>query len=486
MLNAQPYPTGRYDVAVIGAGVVGTLIARALSRTTLRVVLLERMHDVSQGTSKANSAIVHAGYDAKPGSRKARMNVEGSRQMPTLCEALHVPLRINGSLVVAFAPEDMPTLEALLARGQKNGVPGLRLLGPAELFSMEPNLNPAAAGALYAPTGGIISPYELAIAAAECAVANGVELCRDFSVAGIDASPDGDFTIHGPRDLTARVVINAAGVHADEVARMIGDDSFRIFPRRGEYLLLDQARAGVVSATIFQCPTNMGKGVLITPTVHQNILLGPSAEDVEARDDFATTDAGLQGVLEAVALSVPGFVPRDVITSFTGIRAHCDRDDFVLEPSAAHPRFLHAAGIESPGLSAAPAIADYLLELVRDAIGPLEEKPDWNPGRKEPVRMRELSQEARREAIARNSAYGRIICRCETVSEGEILDAIHAPAGARDVDGVKRRTRAGMGRCQGGFCGVKVLELLARELGVAPEEITKSGGGSRILLERTE
>ena len=476
-----------YDIAVIGAGVVGALVARELSRYDLRTALAERLHDVAQGTTKANSAIVHAGFDAKVGSWKAKTNVRGNEMMPALCETLHVPFEQCGSLVVGFSDEELPVLEHLKARGEENGVPGLRLLGKEELLAMEPNINPDAVGALYAPTGAIISPYELCIAAAECAVREGVALCRDFDVTEIVQNPDG-FIVKSPAgEIHAKVVVNAAGVHADDVAKMIGDESFSIRARRGEYLLLDSARGGVVGRTVFQCPGKMGKGVLVTPTVHGNVLLGPSAADIDDKLDLTTTDAGLRGVQEAVALSLPAFRVGDVITSFTGLRAHCDRDDFILEPSAVNGKFIHAAGVESPGLTAAPAIAEYIAGLALEALGGKPDlKPGWDPGRAEPVRMNELDAEQRRAKIRENPAYGRIICRCETVSEGEIVDAIHAPAGARDVDGVKRRTRAGMGRCQGGFCGTKVLEILSRELGLPPDAVTKSGGGSKILVEKTK
>ena len=476
-----------YDIAIIGAGVVGALIARELSRYGLRIALAERLHDVAQGTTKANSAIVHAGFDAKPGSWKAKTNVRGSQMMPALCETLHVPYEQCGSLVVGFSDDEMPELERLLERGEANGVPGLRLLARDELLAMEPNVNPGAVGALYAPTGAIVCPYELCIAAAECAVREGVELHRDFDVTSIEQGEDG-FVLKGPAgEIHAKIVINAAGVHADELARLIGDESFSIHARRGEYLLLDSAQGGVVSKTMFQCPSVMGKGVLVTPTVHRNVLLGPTAEDIGDKTELSTTDPGMKSIQDAVARSVPGFRVRDVITSFTGLRAHSDRDDFILEPSAVNPRFIHAAGVESPGLSAAPAIAEYIAELALDALDDKPAlKPDWNPGRPEPVRMNELNAEQRREKIRENPAYGRIICRCETVSEGEIVDAIRAPAGARDIDGVKRRTRAGMGRCQGGFCGTKVLEILSRELGLPPDGVTKFGGGSKILMEKTK
>ena len=476
-----------YDVAIVGAGVVGALIARDLSRYDLRVALLERLHDVAQGTTKANSAIVHAGFDAKAGSWKAKMNVRGNAMMPELCEALHVPFEQCGSLVVGFTPEELPELGNLKVRGEANGVPGLQLLSREELLAMEPNVNPDAAGALYAPTGGIVCPYELCIAAAECAVREGVELFRDFDVEAIDQD-GGSFTLRGPAgEIRANVVINAAGVHADDVARLIGDESFSITARRGEYVLLDSAQKGVVGRTIFQCPSKMGKGVLITPTVHGNVLIGPSAEDIDDKLDFSTTDPGLRGIQQTVARSVPGYRIRDVITSFTGLRAHSDRDDFILEPSKINSKFIHAAGVESPGLTAAPAIAAYIAELALATIDPYPGvKPDWNPGRPEPVRIAELTAGERKAKIKENPDYGRIICRCENVSEGEIIDCIRAPAGARDVDGVKRRTRAGMGRCQGGFCGTKVLEILSRELNLPPDAITKFGGGSKILIAKTK
>ena len=477
-----------YDVAIVGAGVTGALTARALSRYNLRTALLERLHDVAQGSTKANSSIVHAGFDAKSGTLKAKLNVLGNAMMEETCAALHVPFEQCGSIVVGFTPEELPMLEELKARGEANGVPGLRLLTRDELVEMEPNVNPDAAGALYAPTGGIVCPYELCIAATECAAGQGVDFYRDFDVREIAQDADG-FTLRSAagEELRAGIVVNAAGVHADDISRLIGDDSFSIHARRGEYLLLDSAQRGVVSRTIFQCPTKMGKGVLITPTVHGNVLVGPSAQDIDDKLDLATTDWGLRNVQDTVARSVPNYRIRDVITSFSGLRAVSDKDEFILQPSAVNPKFIQAAGIESPGLSAAPAIGEFVTDLVLDALG---EKPDekagWDPGRPEPVRIAELSAQERKAKIAENPLYGRIICRCENVSEGEIVDAIHAPAGARDVDGVKRRTRAGMGRCQGGFCGTKVLEILSRELDLPPDAITKFGGGSTILIEKTK
>jgi glycerol-3-phosphate dehydrogenase len=485
------------NVAIIGGGVIGALLARELGKYRLRVALLEGGDDVGAGTTKANSAIVHAGFDAKPGSKKATLNVRGNALMEPLCAALHVPFSRNGSLVVAFEEEDVPTLRELFTRGVANGVPGLRLLNGEELRQKEPNINKEAVAALYAPTGGIVSPYELAVAAAENAVRGGAEFIRNFRVTKIEKPTDahGTFCLHAQdgRTLEADIVVNAAGVRADDVARLIGDESFHIRARRGEYMLLDKSKGGYVTHTVFQCPTKMGKGILITPTVHGNILIGPTAEDLDDKEDDSATAKGLAEIARAVARTVPDFRVTDVITSFTGLRAHDDKDDFILEPSAVHPRFIHAAGIESPGLSAAPAIAEYTAQQVLEAWAPYTApgdtdfvKSDWDPGRPKPVRLHAMTNAERGAAIAENPLYGRVVCRCETVSEGEIIDAIRAPAGARDIDGVKRRTRAGMGRCQGGFCGAKVLEILARELALDPTEITKRGGASAILIGKTK
>lgn len=474
-----------YDVAVVGAGVIGSLTARELSRFNLSVALIDRCNDVAMGTTKANSAIVHAGFDAKPGTLKAKLNVEGTALMPQLCEELFVPFKPIGSYVVAFSENERGTLSELFERGVKNGVPGLEIIEGERLHKLEPNLSDEAVAALWAPTAGIVCPYELTIAAAECAVSNGVEFIRNFDVSAIDFA-DGVFTLRsGGNIVQAKYIINAAGVHCDEIAALIGDNSLNTIPRKGEYMLCDKSVGGLVSHVIFQCPNEMGKGVLVTPTVDGNLLMGPSALDIEDKEDIATTAGTLADVLARARLSVPSLTTREVITSFAGLRAHCECDDFILEASEKNPCFINAAGIESPGLSSAPAIAVYLKDMIVGATN-ASEKTDFNPSREEPVRFRHMTAGQRSELIKKNPAYGRVVCRCETITEGEILDAIRAPAGARDVDGVKRRTRAGMGRCQGGFCGSKVVELLAEELGVEINQITKFGGNSKILFERTK
>ncbi len=476
----------KYDVAVIGAGVVGSLITRELARYNIKTVLLERCNDCAMGATKANSAIVHAGFDAVPGTLKAKLNVRGVELMKAFCKELNVPLQNNGALVVAFSEGEKAHLEKLMDRGVKNGVPGLYIVDRDELIKMEPNIGDTAVAALVAPTSSIVCPYELTIAGVENAVTNGAEFIRNCEVTAISYADDEFTLITTQGEVKAKYIINAAGVHSGKVAGLIGDNSIEIVVRHGDYYLLDKSQGTLASHTIFQCPTAMGKGVLVSPTVDGNLIVGPSAEEIDNGDNVATTEAGLEKIYTMAIKSVPKVSLRNAITSFSGNRAHPTTDDFVIGSSGVNKNFINAAGIESPGLSSAPAIAEMVVGIVNDLAGGLEKKTDFDPVRPEPVRFRHMSTEERAELIKKNKAYGRIVCRCETITEGEIIDAIHAPAGARDVDGVKRRTRAGMGRCQGGFCGSKVVEILARELGVPMNEITKFGGDSKIMYDRTK
>ncbi len=476
----------KYDVVVIGAGVVGSLITRELSKYNISVALSERCNDMAMGSTKANSAIVHAGFDAKPGTLKAKLNVRGVTLMKKVCSELNVPLKNNGSLVVAFSDEEMETLKELKKRGEKNGVEKLSVINRSELVKLEPNIGETAVGALDAPTASIVCPYELTIAAVENAVTNGAEFLRNCEVTAVEQKEDGFTLKTSLGDIDTKLVINAAGVHSGEVAEMIGDTSIKIIPRHGDYYILDKSQGTLVSHTIFQCPSKMGKGVLVSPTVDGNLIVGPSATDIEDGDDVATTAEGLSSIFTASTRSVPAVNLRNAITSFSGNRAHPETDDFIIGPSEKNKNFINVAGIESPGLSSAPAIAEMVEGIVKGVLGGMEEKSDFNPVRPEPVRFRNMNAEERVALTEKNKAYGRIICRCETITEGEILDAIHAPAGAVDVDGVKRRTRAGMGRCQGGFCGSKVVEILARELGKNMNDITKFGGESKIMFDKTK
>ncbi len=476
----------KYDVAVIGAGVVGSLVTRELSKYDIKVALLERCNDCAMGSTKANSAIVHAGFDAVPGTLKAKLNVRGVELMKKTCKELNVPLKNNGALVVAFSDEEMPHLNELLERGVKNGVPELKVIGKDELNELEPNIGETAVGALVAPTSSIVCPYELTIAGVENAVSNGAEFLRNCEVTAIDYVDDEFRLATSLGEITAEYVINAAGVHSGEIASLIGDNSIEIVVRHGDYYLLDKSQGSLVSRTIFQCPSKMGKGVLVSPTVDGNLIVGPSAEDIDSGDDVSTTPIGLDKIYVNAIKSVPAVSLRNAITSFSGNRAHPTSDDFIIGSSEVNKKFINAAGIESPGLSSAPAIAEMIDGIMNELSGGFTKKADFDPIRPEPVRFRHMSTEERAKLIEKNKAYGRIVCRCETITEGEILDAIHAPAGARDVDGVKRRTRAGMGRCQGGFCGSKVVEILARELGVEMNEITKFGGKSKIMYHKTK
>ena len=480
----------QYDVAVIGAGVVGAMITRELSKYDMNVVLLEKCGDVAMGSSKANSAIVHAGFDAESGTLKAKLNVQGVALMAYYCNKLAVPYKNIGSLVVAYSQDDMKTLKTLFERGVENGVQNMDIIGREKLREMEPHISEEAVGALWAPTAGIVSPYELTIAAVENAIMNGAEVKRNSGVLDIEYKNDMFCISTATGVVEAKYVINCAGVFADKIANMIGDTSFKLIPRKGEYYLLDKTEKKMVNHVLFPCPSAMGKGILVSPTVHGNVLMGPTALDLDddKKLDVSTTNEGLNEVKSSVSGVIPQLTTRNAITSFAGLRAHrVDGDnDFIIAPSKANEHFINVAGIESPGLTAAPAIARYVGKMFAGMAPGYEKKQDFISKRPAPIKMAELSPEERAEIVKKDSRYGRIICRCEGITEGEIIDAIKAPCGARDVDAVKRRTRAGMGRCQGGFCGSKVVEILSRELNVPMNEITKNGNGSKILYNKTK
>nr|WP_212693676.1 NAD(P)/FAD-dependent oxidoreductase [Vallitalea guaymasensis] len=475
-----------YDISIIGAGVTGSLIARQLSKYNLKVCLLEKESDVAMGTSKANSAIVHAGYDAKPGSLKAKLNVRGNEMMGDIAKELYVPFKRIGSFVIAFDEDDMEQIKTLYDYGIKNNVPDMKILTKEEVREMEPNMSDEVIGALHAPTAGIVCPYELTLAAAENAVDNGVELILDCAIKDINKVDD-NFELDTTRGkIVSKYVINAAGLFSDDISAMAGDDSFKINPRKGEYLLLDKRQGNVVNKVIFQPPTVMGKGILVTPTVDGNLLLGPTAENILDKDDISTTSIGLDTVIKGAVKSIPSVNTRDVITSFAGLRASSSVGDFVIEKSQKVDGLINVAGIESPGLSAAPAISEYVMEILKSMDIELKEKDDYISTRKPVYRFREMDESERDELIKKNPLYGNIICRCETITEGEIVDCIHRSIGASNLDAVKRRTRAGMGRCQGGFCTPRVVDIIARELNIPKEQVTKMGGKSKVLVGKTK
>ncbi len=473
-----------FDVAIIGAGVVGGMVARKLSSYKLKVCILEKEHDVAMGATKANSAIVHAGFDAKEGSLKAELNVKGSEMMEQVTKELGVKYKRNGSLVIGFNDEDRQTIAELFTRGKSNGVRDLKILGKEEVHELEPALTDAVVCALYAPTGAIVCPYELTIAAIGNAMDNGAELKRKFPVDAIEKTENGYRLSAGEESVEARFVVNCAGLYTDEMAALIGDISFTVHPRRGEYILLDQECGTLVSHTVFRTPSKMGKGILVSPTVDGNLLLGPTSVDMEDKENKDTYAEGFSQIIKEAQENVDGIPFGKTITSFCGLRAAGSTGDFII--TAPQKGFINAAGIESPGLSASPAIAEYIAGMLKEEGLVLEENPDYNPIRKPAHAFREASMEEKNRIIQENPAYGRIVCRCETVTEGEILDAIRTNPKATDLDGVKRRTRAQMGRCQGGFCGPYITELLAKEQQIPYEAVTKFGGASYINIEKTK
>ena len=469
-----------YDVIVIGAGVSGCAAARELAREQRRIAVLERESDVCEGTSKANSGIVHAGYDAEPGTLKARLNIEGNRIMEELSRELDFPFKRNGSFVITFEESGKDKLQELYERGRDNGVPDMELLTGEEGVKREPELSGEVKAALYAPTAGIVCPFGLNIALAENAAVNGVDFYLNTEVTAISREEDGFLVTAGEEEFQASVIVNAAGVYADRLHHMVSREKLRITPRRGEYCLFDKSAGGLVKSTIFQLPSARGKGILVTPTVHGNLLAGPTAEDISDKEGVNTTSEGLEKVLKIGAQSVRDLPVRQVITSFAGLRAHEDSGDFVIKEAADAPGFFDVAGIASPGLTSAPAIGVYVAKLVRERF-PAPAKEHFVSVRKGIPNIAEASMKEREELIRQNPAYANVICRCELVTEGEILDAIHRPLGATTLDGIKRRTRAGLGRCQAGFCSPRIAQILARECGVDLSGITKAGGESVLL-----
>lgn len=475
------------DVIIIGGGVVGCSVARELSRFDADILLLERGNDVSVGTSKANSGIVHGGYDAKPGTLKAKFNVAGNAMFDALARELDFPFKRNGSMVLCFDKADIGKLHELKEQGVKNGVQGLYIVeGYEAVKAMEPYVSENVVAALVVPNGGIVSPYEMTIAYAENAATNGVEFRFGSEVTAIDKI-DGGLQVTCADGFTAQAkyVVNAAGVYADVINNMISPDKMHITARKGDYELLDKTCGYMASHTLFQMPTKMGKGVLVTPTCHGNILVGPTATDVTDKDDVATTPEELASAFDRALLTMPSLNRRNIITQFSGLRAHLDTDDFVIGESAAVKGLYNVAGIESPGLSSVPAIAVHVAEEIAQKLS-LGKNTNFVAERKGIPHFATLSDEERQKLVAENPLYGRIVCRCETVTEGEIVEAIRRKPGAVDMDGVKRRTRQGMGRCQAGFCTPRVMEILSRELGVPMTEVTKRGGNSQFVIGRTK
>ena len=474
-----------YDIVIIGAGVIGGMAARELSRYQLSVCLLEKENDVACGASRANSGIVHGGFDPEPGTLKAVMNTAGVPLLYETAAQLQVPCIQNGSLVCAFGPEEEPAVRELYDRGVENGISGMKILTGDETRALEPKLSERITLALHIPSAGIISPYDLTIAAVGNAMDNGVQLERNFKVTDLKAAGD-EWLVHSEdgRVVRSKYVVNCAGGYSDRIAAMVGDDYFSIIPRAGEYMLLDKEEGSRVKHTIFQIPSKEGKGILVSPTVHGNLLVGPTATKVETPESRQTTPEGLAQVQRLASKSVPSVNYRQVITSFTGGRASEKGGDFIIEPSRHASHVLHVAAMDSPGLTCCVAIAKYVVQLLEKDGIVMTEKSQWNGTRENPNKFREMSDEEKNTFIREHPDYGKIVCRCEQVSQGEIRAAIRQDRGARGRGGVKRRTRSGMGRCQGGFCGPYVMQLLSDMLEIPMEEVTKSGGSSYLLSGR--
>ncbi len=471
------------DIVIIGCGVIGAACAYELAKYNLAVTILEAGSDVANGTTKANSAIIHAGYDPIPGTGMAKLNVEGNAMMEALCHRLDVPFKRVGSHVLAFTEEELGTLRTLYERGMANGVPDLRLLSAEEVKAMEPSVSDAVKGSLFAPTAGIISPWELTLALAEAAVKNGVRLKLNSPVTAIERK-EGHFTVTTPKEcIECRLILNAAGIHTGEIMAMAGDVPCETILSRGEYYLLDKSEGDRVRSVIFQCPNRDGKGVLVAPTVHGNLIVGPNAETIDT-PDTSNTAKGLAFTRAQAMKSLPSLSVRDNIRNFAGIRANHSGEDFLIGESERVPGFFNLAGIKSPGLTASPAIARLAREWVSRKL-PLTEKQNFTDGRRV-IRFKHLTAAEKQAVIAENPLYGRVICRCETITEGEILAALRSPIPPTTINGVKRRVGAGMGRCQGGFCGPRVQEILSRELGIPMEKINLDEEGSYILTGRTK
>ena len=474
-----------YDVAIIGAGVIGASIFRELMKYKLKVLLIDKENDVSMGTTKANSAIVHAGYDPKAGTLMAKYNVKGNEMFEDLCKELSVPFKRNGSLVLAFNEEDMETIKTLYENGRNLGVKGLEILDKEAVLNLEPNISENVVAALHAPTGGIVGPFEYTIALVENGIENGGKIKLRSEITAIEKEKNFILTTSNNEKIEAKYVINAAGVYADKIHNLICEEAYKITPIKGEYFVMDKSQGNVVKHTVFQCPSKLGKGILVTPTVHGNLLVGPDAEIIEAKEDLSTTSENLEYIRNTAAKTTNKINFREGIRNFAGLRANPDRNDFIVEEAKDVKGFIDVAGIKSPGLSSAPAIALDVVEILKVAGLDIIKNEDFKKERKQ-INFMELSSEEKAELIKKDKRYGKIICRCEGITEGEIVDSIKRSFGSITLDGVKRRCRPGMGRCQGGFCGPRVQEIISRELNIPMEAVSQEKDNSYILLGRTK
>ena len=474
-----------YDVIIVGGGVIGCAIARELSKYKLRTVLLEKNNDVCNETSAANSAIVHSGYDPLPNSLKAQMNVLGNSMYPQMCKELDVPFIQNGSLTIATSDDEMNTLLSLQKRANENKVE-TKILSSEEVLKLEPQLNKDIKGALFAPTCGIVNPFELTVALMENAMDNGVELLLNHEVNNIKINENSvSVFCKNDKELECKVLINAAGLFADDINAFVDKDSFTITPRKGQYFVLDHFDLNFVKHTLFMVPSDKGKGVLVTPTTSGNYLIGPSSDFVDDKQDLSTTKDILDSVRSQASRIIENIPYANLIRQYSGLRAVSSTGDFIIEHSKVSKNLINVAGIQSPGLASCPAIALKVVELLKECM-PLNANEEFNPIRRKVYRLKEMSIEDKNKLISENPQFGHIVCRCEKISEGEIVDCIHRNCGATTVKGVKKRCRPGFGKCQGAMCEASVIKILARELKKDESEILYSENGSNILKYETK
>ena len=472
-----------YDVLIIGAGISGATVARELSKYELNIAVLEKNNDVADETTKANSGIVHGGYDCKPNSLMAKYNVLGNQMYEELCKELHVAFKKNGSLVIAFNETELNHLKELYKRGKENGVKKLELLNKEEIKKIEKNISDDVIAALYCEDAGIVGPWEFTEALIDNSIENGVKVYLETMVTGIKKEEDMFIINTNNGEFKSKLVVNCAGVNADLIHNLIAPKSYTILPRSGEYYVLDKKEGERVKHTVFQCPSEHGKGVLVAPTVHGNLLVGPDSVEMENRDDLSTSTKRLESIRTQGSRSIKNIDFRENIRNFSGMRSENDREDFIVEESSV-AGFYDIGGIKSPGLSSAPAIALDMVKMIGEKIKLINKEKFVAP--KEHILFMKLSSEEKAELIKKNSSYGRVICRCEMITEGEIIEAIHRPLVAKTVDGIKRRVRPGTGKCQGGFCGPRVQEIISKELKIPLEKILLNKNGSYILTEETK
>lgn len=471
------------DVAIIGAGVSGSCVARRLSAYELDVILLEREVDVCFGVSKANSGIIHGGFHHSPDYLKTRLELQGNLMFDRLQRELDFPFSRCGILVVALSHEEMKYVDHLYTQGVANGAIGIEMCSRERMFDLEPKLTADCVGGLFAPGGGVIEPYRFVFSVVESACKNGVHLATAFDVVRVERD-NHHYLLHSAdgRTVRARYVVNAAGLYADAVSRLFNAEEFTIRPRKGQYYLLDRMTRAAPQRVLFPVPTRVSKGMLVIPTAEGTVLIGPTAEQIEDKTDLSTDSGHLSDILDQARKMVPAVSQTDIITAFSGLRPALDDPDFFIAVSQRAANLIQVAGIQSPGLTAAPAIAEYVKDLLKQAGCRLTEKPDWDPFVTRVPRIRDYTPFEADELLQRDPSYGNLVCRCEKISEAEIVAAIRR--GHDTLDGIKYFTRAQMGRCQGGFCTYKIIQLIMRETGMRFDQITKRGPGTTVLTGR--